>query len=191
MTLAEIEQKLFETNPDYLSGLGGVGLGKLIPFIESTVLAMQKRDWISVGLRGQSIACLRGASPTNIGNGSSNYKIAPSIGSPAARALQSIGLAVSSGRPVLCLIGNAALGDGQLFEALNLAVLKNASVIFVALERDTSAMPIAQSTTVSIDLLAQTIGLQTNTVNDSAALGKAVTSAREAGVPALIRVTID
>ena len=191
MTLAEIEKKLFETNPDYLSGLGGVELGKLAPFIESAVLAVQKRDWISVGLRGQSIACLRGASPDNLSNGSSNYKIVPSIGSPAARALQSIGLAVSSGRPVLCLIGNAALGDGQLFEALNLAVFKNASVIFVVLERDTSAMPIAQSTTISIDLLAQTVGLQTNTVNDPAALAKAVTSARKASVPALIRVTID
>ena len=191
MTLAEIEQKLFEINPDYLSGLGGVGLGKLAPFIESAILAMQKRDWVSVGIRGQSVACLRGASPANVGNGSSNYKIAPSIGSPAARALQSIGLAVSSGRPVLCLIGNAALGDGQLFEALNLAVLQNASVIFAVLERDTSAMPIAQSTTVSIDILAQTIGLQANTVNDPAALSKAVTSAREAGTPALIRVTID
>ena len=61
MTLAEIERELFETNPSYLSDVGGVGLGKLAPFIESAVLAMQKRDWISVGLRGQSIACLRGA----------------------------------------------------------------------------------------------------------------------------------
>ena len=191
MTLVEIEKEIFETNPDYLSDFGGVGLGKLAPFIESAVLAMQKRDWISVGLRGQSVACLRGASPANISNGSSNYKIAPSIGSPAARALQSIGLAVSSGRPVLCLIGNAALGDGQLFEALNLAVLQAASVIFVALERDTSAMPIAQSTTVSIDILAQTLGLQASMVNHPAGLGNAVTSAREAGVPALIRVTID
>ena len=118
MTLAEIEQELFTTNPDYLADLGGVGLGKLAPFMESAVLAMQKRDWVSVGHRGQSVACLRGASTTNIDNGSSNYKIAPSIGTPAARALQSIGLAKSSNRPVLCLMGNAALGDGQLFEAL-------------------------------------------------------------------------
>ena len=191
MTHIDIEQKLFEINPEYLSDLGGVGLGKLAPFMESAVLAMQKRDWVSVGLRGQSIACLRGASTSSISNGSSNYKIAPSIGTPAARALQSIGLAVSSGRPVLCLIGNSALGDGQLFEALNLAVLQNVPVIFVVLERDTSKMPLAQSTAVSIDIVAQTIGLKASTVNDPTELGNAVTSARETGVPALIRVTID
>ena len=87
MTLAEIEKTLFETNPSYLSNLGGVGLGKLAPFIESAVLAMQKRDWVSVGLRGQSIACLRGASTANISNGSSSYKIAPSIGTPGCTSV--------------------------------------------------------------------------------------------------------
>ena len=92
---------------------------------------------------------------------------------------------------MLCLIGNSALGDGQLFEALNLAVLQNVPVIFVVLERDTSKMPLAQSTAVSIDIVAQTIGLKASTVNDPTELGNAVTSARETGVPALIRVTID
>ena len=190
MTLAEIEQELFASNPDYLADLGGAGLGKLAPFVESAVLAMQKRDWVSVGPRGQSVACLRGASTTNISNGSGNYKIAPSIGTPAARALQSIGLAKSSDRPVLCLMGNAALGDGQLFEALNLAAIQNSPVIFVVLERDTSKMPLAQSTAVSIDVIAQSIGLQSNTVKDATSLGKAVSSAREKGAPTLIRVPI-
>ena len=190
MTLVEIEQELFASNPSYLANLGGTGLGKLAPFMESAVLAMQKRDWISVGLRGQVIACLRGASTSNIGNGSSNYKIAPSIGTPAARALQSIGLAKSSNRPVLCLMGNAAIGDGQLFEALNLASIQNAPVIFVVLERDTSRMPLAQSTAVSIDVIAESVGLQSSTVNSATALGLAVSSARDAGTPTLIRVTV-
>jgi hypothetical protein len=190
MTLAEIERELFASNPEYLADLGGTGLGKLAPFMESAVLAMQKRDWVSVGHRGQSVACLRGASPLNIDNGSSNYKIAPSIGAPAARALQSIGLAKSSGRPVLCLMGNAALSDGQLFEALNLAVLQSTPVIFVVLERNISNMPIAQSTAVTIDLIAQSIGLQSNTVHDAETLGQVVSSARETGAPTLIRVTI-
>ena len=87
-------------------------------------------------------------------------------------------------------MGNAALGDGQLFEALNLAVLQSTPVIFVVLERDTSKMPIAQSTAVTIDLLAQSIGLQSNTVHDADTLGHAVSSARETGAPTLIRVTI-
>ena len=151
---------------------------------------LPKRDWISVGLRGQSVACLRGSSTSNIGNGSGNYKVAPSIGTPAARALQSIGLAVASGRPVLCLMGNAALGDGKLFEALNLAVLRDAPVIFAVLERDTSTMPLAQSAAVSIDVLAQSIGLQSSTVTSAVDLGDAVSSARDNGAPTLIRVTI-
>ena len=88
-------------------------------------------------------------------------------------------------------MGNAALGDGQLFEAFNLAALQDAPVIFVVLERDTSTMPLAQSTAVSIDILAQSFGLKSSTTGDTAALSKAVSSARETGVPTLIRVTID
>lgn len=190
MTLLEIENGLFASDPGYLSNLGGVGLGKLAPFMESAVLAMQKRDWVSVGFRGQSVACLRGASPSNLGNGSSNYKVAPSIGSPADRALQSVGLAKSSGRPVLCLLGNAALGDGKLFEALNLAVLQNAAVIFVVLERNTSNMPLAKSSAVSIDTIAMSLGLTTQSVDSTAGLSDAVIAARESNAATVIRVSI-
>jgi TPP-dependent pyruvate/acetoin dehydrogenase alpha subunit len=191
MTLTEFENEIFASDPEYLANLGGVGLGKLAPFLESAVLSMQKRDWISVGVRGQSVACLRGASASNIGNGSSNYKIAPSIGTPAARALQSIGLAKASRRPVLCLLGNAALGDGQLFEALNLVALQKVPVIFVVLERDTSTMPLAQSCAVSIDVIAQTLGIAATVVTSHQALSEAVAAAREESIPTLIRVTID
>lgn len=190
MTLLEIENELFASNPNYLANLGGVGLGKLAPFMESAVLAMQKRDWVSVGFRGQSVACLRGASPSNLGNGSSNYKVAPSIGTPADRALQSVGLAKSSGRPVLCLLGNAALGDGKLFEALNLAILQNAAVIFVVLERDTSNMPLAQSTAKPIDGIAMSLGLATHSVDSTAGLSDVVSATRESNAPTLIRVAI-
>ena len=190
MTLIEIENELFASNPNYLANLGGIGLGKLAPFMEAAVLAMQKRDWISVGFRGQSVACLRGASTSNLGNGASNYKIAPSIGSPADRALQSVGLAKSSGRPVLCLLGNSALGDGRLFEALNLAVIQKVPIIFVILEKDISQMPLAQSTAVSIDTIAASLGLSTHSVDDTTALSKTVAASRESNTPTLIRVTI-
>ena len=43
---------------------------------------------------------------------------------------------------------------------------------------------------VTIDLIAQSIGLQSNTVHDAETLGQAVSSARETGTPTLIRVTI-
>ena len=87
-------------------------------------------------------------------------------------------------------MGNAALGEGQLFEALNLAILHGTPVIFVVLERDASKMPLAQSTAVSIDVIARSLGLQSSTVSDATELGKAVSSARETGAPTLIRVTI-
>ena len=69
MTLTEIERELFTTNPDYLADLGGVGLGKLAPFIESAVLAMQKRDWVSVSIGDNLLPACVGASLSNIDNG--------------------------------------------------------------------------------------------------------------------------
>ena len=46
MTLTEIEQELFASNPQYLADLGGTGLGKLAPFVESAVLAVFLWQWV-------------------------------------------------------------------------------------------------------------------------------------------------
>lgn len=193
MTLTEIEQELIANNPSYLSDFGGVGLGKIAPFMEAAVLGMSKRDWVSVGQRGQSVAALRGASVSTIANGSPSYKVAPSVGSAGQRALQSIGLAIASARPVLCLLSNSALSDGKFVEALNAASLKQAPVLFVVLERNTSNMPISPALTVGITVLASALGVESQTVSTQDELRTAVEAARESTLsngPSLIHITV-
>jgi len=186
MTLLEIENQLTILNPDYFATSGGVGLGKLAPCIEEAVLAFSKRNWISVGPRSQHVACLRGASMETLGNGARNYKIAPTIGTVGERALQSVGLALSSKRPVLCIVGNTALADGRFLEALNLAVSINAPVLFLVLERNTSTMPVAQ-----LNISFNQTGLTVTEANSPSEVGVQVSSFDANPTPTLVRVSID
>lgn len=187
--LLTFESQVFEAQPDFLSDLGQPSLGKLAPVIEAAVLGMEKRDWVSVGRRAQVVACLRGANPVNIGNGYNNYKVAPAIGNPADRAIQAVGLAIGSARPVLCLLGNAALADGRIFEAVQLAATSQAPVIYVIMERDLSEAPLASSTSVVLQTVATQLGV---TVANATAddIGSQVSTARSAGTPHLICVSV-
>jgi hypothetical protein len=187
--LQTFEAQVYEAQPDFLSGLGQPTLGKLAPAIESAVNGMQKRDWISVGRRAQVVACLRGANPSNIGNGYSNYKVAPSIGTPAERALQSVGLSTASERPVLCILGNAALSDGRLFEAFQLATLQSASVLFLMLERDLEQAPLANVSSHGLRHAAQAMGITVSSV-DVQELQSTITTARDSGGTHLIHVAV-
>ena len=148
---------------------------------------MQKRDWISVGRRAQVVACLWGQS-SNIGNGYSNYKIAPSIGTPAERAIQSVGLSIASERPVLCL-GNAALSDGRLFEALQLATLQTASVIYLILERDLEQAPLVNVSSQGLRHAAQAMGINVSSIEGDE-IQSTVTTARDNGGTHLIHVVV-
>ncbi len=193
MTLTEIEQALTAQKPSYLSDFGGVGLGKIAPYMEAAVLGMSKRDWITVGQRGQIVAALRGASVATLGNGSPSYKVALSVGNAGQRALQSIGLATASARPVLCLLSNSALSDGTFVEALNVASLKKAPVLFVVLERNTANMPISPAMSVSVTTLASALGVTSHTVSTPDELRAAVEQSRETALsqgPSLIHVTV-
>ena len=190
MTLVEIEEQAFQLNPQYLAEFGGVRLGKLAPYIESAVGAISKRNWISVGQRSQLVSCLRGASIESLGNGSNSYKVAPTIGTPGDRALQSVGLAISSKRPVLCILGNTALSDGKFFEALNVAALKQSPVLFLVLERQTSSMPISSALSTSIDQIAGTLGMNILLCADTKSLEAQVSAFDGKQGPGLIRVDI-
>lgn len=187
--LHTFEAQVYEAQTDFLSDLGQPRLGKLASAIESAVNAMQKRDWISVGRRAQVVACLRGANPSNIGNGYNNYKVAPSLGTPAERAIQSIGLSAASERPVLCILGNAALSDGRLFEALQLASLQNTSVIFLILERDLNQAPLANVSSQGIRHAAQAMGITVSSV-ETQEIQSTVTTARDNGGNHLIHVVV-
>jgi|GEM_PF-4211081 len=190
MTLVEIEEQALQLNPQYLAEFGGVRLGKLAPYIESAVGAISKRNWISVGQRSQLVSCLRGASIESLGNGSNSYKVAPTIGTPGDRALQSVGLAISSKRPVLCILGNTALSDGKFFEALNVAALKQSPVLFLVLERQTSSMPISSALSTSIDQIAGTLGMNILLCADTKSLEAQVSAFDGKQGPGLIRVDI-
>ena len=141
--LLEFGEAVYNAQPDHLSEMGSPSLGRMATPIESAVTAMNKGDWVSVGKRAQTVACLRGASPANIGNGYSNYRIAPSIGTPGERAIQSVGLAVASSRPVLCILGTSALADGQLLEAIQLAGSLEAPVLFLLITHANSPSEVA------------------------------------------------
>lgn len=194
MTLTDIEDQVLQHNPQYLAEFGGVRLGKLAPYIEAAVLSLSKRNWVSVGQRSQLVSCLRGASIESLGNGSNSYKVAPTIGTPGDRALQSVGLAISSKRPVLCVLGNTALSDGKVFEALNLAALTQSPVLFLILERQTSAMPISSALSTSIDQIATAFGIDTHLCTDEKSVGSHVATFNTDGNgeqgPVLIRVNI-
>ena len=194
MTLTDIEDQILQQNPQYLAEFGGVRLGKLSPYIEAAVGALSKRNWISVGHRSQLVSCLRGASIESLGNGSNSYKVAPTIGTPGSRALQSVGLAISSKRPVLCILGNTALSDGTFFEALNVAALRHSPVLFLVLERQTSAMPISSALSTSIDQVTKALGINTHLCTDAKSLGSQVAAfnSNDDGKqgPVLIRVDI-
>jgi TPP-dependent pyruvate/acetoin dehydrogenase alpha subunit len=190
MTLAEIEEQVLQHNPRYLAEFGGVRLGKLAPYIETAVRSLSKRNWISVGHRSQLVSCLRGASIESLGNGSTSYKIAPTIGTPGDRALQSVGLAISSKRPVLCILGNTALSDGTFFEALNVATLKKSPVLFMVLERQTSSMPVSTALSTSIEHIAGALGMTTHLCADTNSLAAQVSAFDGEHGPVLIRVDI-
>ena len=190
MTLTDIEDQILQHNPQYLAEFGGVRLGKLAPYIEAAVLSLSKRNWISVGHRSQLVSCLRGASIESLDNGSSSYKVAPTIGTPGDRALQSVGLAISSKRPVLCILGNTALSDGRFFEALNVATLKKSPVLFLILERQTATMPISNALSTSVEQITGAFGMNTHLCTDTKGVASHVSSFDGEQGPVLIRVDI-
>ena len=143
-SLLDFEASVYEAQPDHLKEMASPSLGRMAVPIENAVQAMKKGDWVSVGRRAQTVACLRGAAPTNIGNGYPNYRVAPSIGTPGERAIQAVGLAVASSRPVLCILGTSVLSDGRLLEAIQLASSMQAPVIFLLITHETLPTQIAK-----------------------------------------------
>ncbi|MCB9781066.1 MAG: hypothetical protein H6742_21025 [Alphaproteobacteria bacterium] len=111
-------------------------LGPLAPAVAGMVTGMQTGDWLVLGPRERIGAVLRGCPVERLvdpARGARPYKLAPTTGRPGARALHAVGLALGSGRPVLCALGSASIASGALHEALNSAVLTGAPVLFVLL----------------------------------------------------------
>lgn len=161
-SLLELEKEFFE-----FSGQDYISLGGFAPILESCVLGMEKRDWILTGPRGRISSLLRGASFQHLldnPNGSKNYKTAPSSQSNADRALHAVGLAISSKRPVLCVLGVSALGQGSFFEALNIVAQQSLPVLFVLITMDLSQAPLAKQLSCSPLSLAKNFGIETKSI---------------------------
>ena len=148
------------------------------------------------GLRERVGAVLRDVPVERLVDGLSGarpYRVAPPTPSPALRALHAVGLALAGNRVVVHLgVGSAA--DGAFHEALNLAALRSANVVFLlAVMPLDEAAPVATQLAADPAALGAAFGIPTTTVSGSSvgAVRSAVATALEAGGPHLIVATLD
>lgn len=184
--LAAADPKPF---PLPIAGLEAVVVG--------TVTALERGDWWVPGLRERVGAVLRDTPVDRLIDGTAGarpYKVAPPDTSPALRGLYAVGLALAN--PDRCTavhLGIGSAADGAFHEALNLAALRNANVVFVVsvhpLGDDAPLGPQLAATPAS---LAKAFGLTTHEVdgNRAKAVHAAVTKARKKGGPHLIQAAL-
>ncbi|MFT4624051.1 MAG: 2-oxoisovalerate dehydrogenase E1 component alpha subunit [Myxococcota bacterium] len=170
-----------------------VPLGSHAPLVAGAVSALGRGDWWAPGLRERAGAVLRGASVERLVDareGARPYRVLPSGPDPALRALQTVGLAMADPeRCALAHVGTGALGDGRWHEALNLAGLYRANVIFVlALHPLGAGAPLGAQSAAKPSELARCHGLTVHEVDgaDAQAVHDAVRAARDARGPHLV-----
>lgn len=157
---------------------------------------MQRRDWVVAGARERVGAVLRGCPVERLVNpqsGAKPYKLAPVSVAPGNRALHAVGLALGSESPTLCFLGLASVAAGAFHEALNLAALTRAPVIFLVTVPVLGAdAPVGAQLACTPADLAEAFGLSTARVPATAdAVREAVSAAREAGQPMLIEALLE
>jgi 2-oxoisovalerate dehydrogenase E1 component alpha subunit len=189
-TLQEAEARLQELGPIPFP----LPLGSLAPIVEGGFRGMMKGDWIVPGPRERVGAVLRGCPPERLVHahaGARPYKVAPASSAPGTRALHAVGLALASGAPVLCFLGLASAATGSFAEALNVAALTQAPVIFlVAVQPIDDTAPVGRQLAASPKALAAAYGIPAASVagGDADAIAAAVQKAR--GKLTLIEVAL-
>ena len=171
-------------------------IGDLAPLVAGTVSALERSDWWVPSLRERAGAVLRDVRVEALSDafaGSRPYKVAPPSAGPALGALTGVGLALAleSGVAVVHL-GIGSLSDGAFHEALNLAALTQAPVVFVVAQRDLDdGAPVGPQVAADPMALAHAFGVTTSTVDahDAPAVHAAVRAAREA-TPHLVCATL-
>jgi TPP-dependent pyruvate/acetoin dehydrogenase alpha subunit len=164
--------------------------------VEGALAGLEAEDWWVPGLRERVGATLRGVPVDRLVDprrGARPYKVAPVDGSPANRALVAVGLALGAGGVALVHLGIGSVSDGAFTEALNLAKLRQARVIFlVAVHPLSGEAPLPAQTAASPSKLAEAYGVPTAQVNGRSrtAVREAVTAARAAGGPVLIEASL-
>lgn len=165
--------------------------------VVGSVSALRRSDWVLPGLRERIGAVLRGAPVERLQHASAGarpYKVVPATASPANRALYAVGLAVGSGTTALVHLGIGSASDGSLHEALNLAALHHASVLFVvAVHPLAGDAPLGRQLAADLGALATAFSLPHTKVDgtDVNAVHSAVLAARDAGGPHLIEATLE
>lgn len=164
--------------------------------VAGAVLALERGDWWVPGMRERVGAVLRDVPLERLVDGLSGarpYRVAPPTPSPALRALHAVGLALAGNRVVVHLgIGSAA--DGAFHEALNLAALRSANVVFLlAVHPLDEDAPVAPQLAAAPASLGAAFGIGTSTVSGSSvgAVQAAVSSALEAGGPHLVVANLE
>lgn len=163
--------------------------------VAGTVTALERGDWWLPGLRERVGGVLRDTPLDRLVDGRAGarpYKIAPPDTSPALRALHAVGLA-AAGHAAVVHLGVGSVSDGAFHEALNLAALRNADVVFVvAVHPLEGEAPLGPQVATSPAALARAFGLGVHEVDgtDVTAVHDAVRAARRAGGPHLVEARL-
>lgn len=179
-----------------LLGAGPTPFPLPVTGLEAVVVGAQRglrrSDWWVPGLRERVGAVLRGVPLERLVDGLSGarpYRVAPPTTSPATRALHAVGLALAApDRAVLVHLGVGSAADGAFHEALNLAALTGARVIFLVAVMQLEGAPVGAQLAGSVMSLGAAHGIRTTEVDgrDVAAITAAVTEARNADGPTVI-----
>jgi TPP-dependent pyruvate/acetoin dehydrogenase alpha subunit len=170
-------------------------LGPLAPIVAGAFTGASKADWVVCGPRERVGAALRGCAVERLVDpaaGARPYKLAPTSGTPGARALHAVGLATSTDARVLCILGDASTATGAFHEALNSACLLGAKVTFLVVCQPVGeGAPIGTQLATTPAKLAAAFDIPVTAVDaDEAAVAAAVSAARDAEGPALVQVTL-
>lgn len=164
--------------------------------VAGTLTALSAEDWWVPGLRERVGAALREVPVARLVDGLAGApaaRVAPPSPAPALRALTAVGLALAGPGVAAVHLGVGSVADGALSEALNLAALTAAPVIFVvAVQPLGDGAPIGPQAAVDPVDLARAHGLAAVAVDgrDADAVHAAVAAARAARAPTLVRADL-
>lgn len=171
-------------------------VGPLAPVVVGAVRGLATGDWWVPGLRERAGAVLRGVAVEAIGDGTAGsrpYKVAPVSPTPALRALHAVGLAVATpDGAALVHLGVGSVADGAFAEALNLAALRGARVIFVVAVMNLEGAPVPRQSAASVAALAQAYGVRFVEVDgsDAGAVRDGVADARTRTGPTCVAAVL-
>jgi pyruvate dehydrogenase E1 component alpha subunit len=164
--------------------------------VVGAVRGLSRADWWLPGLRERVGAVLRGVPVERLIDGFTGarpYHVATSAPAPALRALHAVGLALSDPeRVVLVHLGIGSVADGAFHEALNLAALHDARVIFLVAVHPLVGAPVPRQTAATPSGLAEAFGVRTLVVDgrDAESVRSAVEEARTEDGPTVIEARL-